>query len=368
MKPKIKSIIKDNLKPHSHKQSDLSFAKKTEELSSSKKEEFNLFFYGMLSFLLVAFFGGINWLIDPLWYGKGNILTKKNFAFNERITKTNLFLRTKDKNYDCVILGSSRVIALNQSQFTNNKCFNYGLKGGQIRDFTQYAQFLQSEGLNPQKIYIGVDGLNFIKTTRPPVKPLDISTVATQSAYHAYLSADVLLFSLMTLFGISPDPGNYYDQNFEPADFANPPVYQPKFYQPASSLQCDLSIVKEFADLRKFFPEAEFIGYVPPRSAWSLVNDTYRKDLMDCYLNAFYQISQAYDVMYDFALPSEVTKNPDNTYDGSHFSVKVNNRVADTLQGKSTGFGFKINQYSFPEYRKMYKVKIEEFLAEHNEL
>ena len=334
----------------------------------SKTEKFDFKLYTFLSVFFTIIVGSINWLIDPLWYSHGNILTGKNLAFNERITKTNLFLRTKEENYDCIIFGSSRVTALRVSQFTKNKCFNYAIKGGEIGDFIQYAQFLKEEGINPQKIYIGVDGFNFIKQDRPSRKPLDRKTIVTQSPYHAYLSADVFLFSVMTLLGLGPDASTYYDQNFESAEFKNPAVYKPSFDPPLPPQQCDLARVKKFADLRKFFPDASFIGYVPPRSAWGLVNYTYRRNLLDCYSSAFYQISQLYDDMYDFLLPSPVTKNPQNTYDGSHFSVKVNDRIAGILEGKTDTFGVRIDKYSYPEYRLLYTRKINEFLAENGEL
>ena len=89
----------------------------------------------------------------------------------KEITKTNLFLRTKDKEkYDCIILGSSRAIALRASEFAGNNCFNYALKGGEIPDFVNYAKFLQEQGINPKIVYIGVDGLNFVEKERTEQK------------------------------------------------------------------------------------------------------------------------------------------------------------------------------------------------------
>lgn len=331
---------------------------------------FSFRLYGFIIFLLLGSVAGINWLIDPLWYSHGNILTGKNFAFNERITKTNLFLRTKDKtNYNCVILGSSRVIALRPSKFKDEKCFNYALKGGEIPDFVNYANFLKDQGFSPQTVYIGIDGLNFVEKERKEQEPLIAETLTTKSPLEAYLSADVLLFSAMTLLGISPDPGNYYDRDFEPVDFDSPPTYTPGFYKPASRQKCDLSSVETFANLRQVFPNAKFIGYVPPRSAWSMINDTYGRGLMDCYLLGFHQLSQNYDAVYDFSVPSEITKNPDNTFDGSHYSVKVNNKIASILQGQDDGsFGIKIDPDNFDKYRNLYRQKLKNFLAENNEL
>lgn len=343
----------------------------TPQVSEKNKDsEFNFGLYGLITFLLLGSVAGINWLIDPLWYSHGNILTGQNFTFNERITKTNVFLRTKDKvNYDCIIIGSSRVTALRSSEFKEHKCFNYALKGGEIPDFVNYANFLKEQGVKPRIVYIGVDGMNFVEKERTEQPPLAIETLATQSPLQAYLSADVLLFSAMTLLGVSPDPGNYYDKNFEPVDFEHPPTYTPEFYKPLEPQRCDLAPVKAFADLRQVFPDAKFVGYVPPISAWSIINDTYGRNLVDCYLLSYHQLAQTYDAMYDFTAPSVITKNPNNTFDGSHFLVTVNNQIAAVLQGKSReDFGIRVDQYSFDEYRRLYRQKLRDFLAENNEL
>lgn len=335
-----------------------------------KNTKFSFGLYGLVTSLILGSVASINWLIDPLWYNHGNILTGKNFAFNERISKTNLFLRTKEQaDYDCIILGSSRVTALKASEFVDNKCFNFALKGGKISDFINYGTFLKEEGIDPDIVYLGVDGLNFVEEKQ---KQQSVTIPRTNSVLEAYLSTDVLLFSTMTLLGISPDPGSYYDRNFEPADFDNPPVYQPDFYQPGSQQRCDLSSVESFIGLKKLFPNAKFVAYVPPISAWSTLDDTYGRGLTDCYLSAFYELAQNYDAMYDFSAPSEVTKDPTNTFDGSHYSVEVNNQIAGILQqsdnNSDDNFGIRIDRYGFDEYRKIYRQKLRQFLAENERL
>lgn len=338
--------------------------------SEEKESKFSFGLYGLVTSLLLGSVAGVNWLIDPLWYSHGNILTGKNFAFNERVTKTNLFFRTKDQEkYNCIILGSSRVTTLRPSELSNHDCFNYALKGAEIPDFVSYANFLQEQNINPKIVYIGVDGLNFVEQERKEQPPISIDSLQTPSFLQAYLSSDVLLFSAMTILGVSPDPANYYDQNFEPVDFANPPVYEGQFYKPASQQKCDLASIETFISLKKFFPHAKFVGYVPPRSAWSMINETYARGLTDCELLAFYKLSQNYDAMYDFSIPSEVTKNPRNTFDGSHYSVETNNKIAKILQGGADGdFGIRIDKYTFEDYRAAYRQKLRGFLAETGEL
>lgn len=67
--------------------------------------------YFKLSFITLFSVWIFNYIIDPLWYDEGNRITGKNFAFNERVSKTNLFLQDKEQ-YDCLILGNSRVTLL----------------------------------------------------------------------------------------------------------------------------------------------------------------------------------------------------------------------------------------------------------------
>jgi hypothetical protein len=332
-----------------------------------KPSSFNFKLYVGLTAVLMASVGLLNWLIDPLWYSSGNKLTGKNFAFNERVSKTNLFLRTKQQNYDCLILGSSRVIGLKASLFKNSNCFNYAVKGGEVHDFISIAKFVKKQGITPKKLYIGVDEFNFVKKDKVSTENSDIGKLATQSIYHAYLSGDVFLFSVMTLLGQSPDPANYYNDKFELAEIENKPVYKPEFLKPQPPQECDQNQVNYYTELKNIFPKAELIGYVPPRSAWSVVNETYGRKLTDCTLQGFHQVSQIYNQMYDFSVPSQLTKNPSNTFDGGHFSPAANDQVAEVLQEKPSDLAIEVNKYSLSEYQKLYKTRLKQFLDEEGE-
>ncbi|MEB3885682.1 hypothetical protein [Lyngbya sp. CCY1209] len=331
---------------------------------------FSFKIYSLVAAGLIGSVGSINWLIDPLWYSHGNQITDKNFTFNERISKTNLLLRTKDeRDYNCLILGSSRVIALKASMFKDKRCFNYSFKGGWVDDFIAYAKFAKEQGIDPDIVYVGVDSFNFVKETKFNEHGVEASASATNSMFEAYFSLDVLTFSAMTLAEVSPDPTNYYNQNFEIEEFENPPKYNPEFYPPLSPQECDLSRIEPFQKIRDIFPNAKFVGYVPPRSAWAVVMESYDRELMDCELEGIYKVSQIYDEMYDFSIPSPLTKDPNNTYDGSHFTPEVNDQVAEVMQGKGDdSFGIQVNQYSLSEYKTIYKGQIKKFLDEQNQL
>lgn len=314
--------------------------------------------YLSLTAAAIAIAGTINVLVDPLWYGKGNRITGENFSFNERVSKTNLLLNSDVQQYDCLILGSSRTTLLRSSSFQNQHCFNYAFSAGSIAEFVEYARFAKEHGLNPTTVYVGVDAFNFSPSPYNTVNP---KVVEPQAMLRAYLSLDVLLFSVKTLLQLSPDP-RYYNQNFESEVIDHLPEFEPAFYDRQSPSTCDSSKVEYYAQIKNLFPNATVIGYVPPISAWNVVNETYERQVLDCTLAAFYEVSTIFEQLYDFSVPSEVTTAPQKTYDGSHFYPEVHEEVAQVLQGKSNTFGILVNAYSLEDYQQYYKSRVREFL------
>src|SRR6516225_898321 len=61
--------------------------------------------------LILAACFAVNCLVDPLWYLHGNVLTKINYPFNERLAAMIRFLPGL-ADYDCVIFGTSRASLL----------------------------------------------------------------------------------------------------------------------------------------------------------------------------------------------------------------------------------------------------------------
>lgn len=166
---------------------------------------------------------------------------------------------------------------------------------------------------------------------------------------------------------MSPDPRYYNNKNFESEVVENTPTFEPEFYDRQKPGICDASKVKVYEQLRQVFPNAEFIGYVPPVSAWNVANEIYSRGLIDCYLSSIHQLSKIYDVMYDFSVPSSVTTEAKNTYDGSHYYPEIQEKVSKIIQGKPATFGIKVENDNFAEYQKFYKMKIKEFLEKEGE-
>jgi len=328
---------------------------------STPTSRFRFWPFALVLLLVLGAVGGLNYLVDPLWYVQGNRLTGKNFAFNERIAKVNLLRRTvATAGYDCLILGSSRVTAVRSSQFQGQRCFNLSLKGAEIAEFLAYARFAQQSGLNAKTVYLSVDEFNFLvnKETERRSNPV---VKGSPNAFHAFLSADVLLFSLMTLANISPDPDLYYDRHFEAQEFAGVDYAQGTLTD-KPDLQCDLRKVASYQQLREIFPKARLVGYAPPITPWYQASDIYSRRVLDCGLTAFKQVAESYDAFWDFGISSVVTEDPRGSYDGIHFSPAANDLVVAQLIGARSDLALDVKALPLADYQQQVRGRLKAFL------
>lgn len=324
---------------------------------------FSFLFFALALGLVLGVVGGLNVLIDPLWYLHGNQLSGRNFPFNERIAKVNLFNRTFEQGYDCLILGSSRVTALHPSRFQGYKCFNFALKGAEAPEQLAYGRYARERGLRPKLLVVAVDDFNFIVKTET-ARRSNPKVEGTPDLRHAFLSTDVLTFSLLTLAGIGPDR-DYYDANFELQRLRPAPPLQPEVHD-LPDLACSAERAARFIEIRALFPEARAIAYTPPRSPWSLLNDLYLRRVLDCSLDSFHRVAQHYDAFLDFGIPSALTEDNALTDDGSHFSPAANERVVDGLQGRAPDLAIEVRSLDLAAYKAEVRRRLHDFMRREN--
>lgn len=281
-----------------------------------------------------------NFTIDPLWYFSGNLITGINPHFNERQSKINLLLRHA-KDYNCIILGSSRSTLMPSDSFAPYRCFNLSFSGGQIEEFIAYADYLDNIDLHPQLVVIGVDGFNFRKEDRdkPTIPDFVQKKLFPPGVLTTYLSIDSLAMSWQSLF--KRGTSRYYNRDFDCVIYPDAPRFDPDNFEHTEGQKridairrLSIPYIAKNADLYgvlvKRFRNARVIGYVPPISAWH-INDMAHRGLLDGYVNALYQTAQNFPRMVDFSVPNIQTIRTDNTYDGSHYSVSTNRDIAHIL-------------------------------------
>jgi len=122
-----------------------------------------------LGLTLIALF---NYVIDPLWcFNHTNRWNREQVGFNERLQKTNL-LTFKDFDYQCLLIGSSRVAVLNQNYFKSVGAFNYAAATMVPDEYESYIRYArQKNGNSFSTILIGMD---FFGTNENYLKSFEI--------------------------------------------------------------------------------------------------------------------------------------------------------------------------------------------------
>ena len=322
--------------------------------------------YLVLVTALVAVASGgvlaVNAAIDPLWYQRGNIVTGENFAFNERFAKLNQFLHSIDR-YDCLIFGSSRSTLLDQRRFKGYTCANLSFSAGIVPEYVAYAKYIKARGFSPKLVVVGVDPFNFWRDMTPVLPDFVESGKSPPSMVKSYLSKDVLRMSFFTLRS-DPPFQRYYDRNFVGRVWREAPAYVPPEHDQISvkHRQFHSSRLVQYIELRELFPNARYVGYVPPLSAWLTAEELYLTAHFQDYLQSIKTIANGFDAMIDFSIPSDITMCPENTYDGDHYKAAINAVITDALQGMTNHFGFDVRAASLPEYQKAYENAAIKFL------
>lgn len=309
-------------------------------------------------FLVCASVFAVNVLVDPLWYLGGNKIFPRNYPFNERVAKTNLFLAAGPASFDCLVFGSSRATMLDATRIRGHRCFNYSFSAGDVREFIAFARYAQAAGANPRLLIVNVDAESFDDR---PSRPLNIPPFIAAghpppSVVASYLSYDALGFSIATLIGHTLG-ARYYDRQLLGDVLPGMNGYRFREHVVASMTGTTYSgaAAADFAALRAVFPAARGIGFVAPVSG-AVVAMRRAEGSLEGLLDAHYGATAVFDAMYDFSVPSATTADSRHYYDDSHFHRYVYDIVGDVLNGERADFGLDVGTLSRADYGRAYEL------------
>lgn len=286
-----------------------------------------------------------NSIVDPLWYFQGNIIKGENPRYNERFAKINLYAKNMGQ-YNCFIFGSSRTTLLNENLIEGYRCFNFSFSSGKLEEFSAYADWLLSRSVMPELVIVGIDDFSLVSNSKAVTVPdFILSDKEPPGPFDSYLSLQMLQKSFHIFVEGIKKP-RFYDREFVGRVKIGLPSYVPpelsklpKYLQIEAKdcVSCEVSVIR-YTDFARKFEGARVVGYVPPVSFWYLASksdDSYTK-----YLEILYLLSndRSFSALYDFTVPSEITSSISETYDGSHFSSAVNDRLAACISGNQCGF------------------------------
>jgi hypothetical protein len=322
--------------------------------------------------LLASAIFGLNAYIDPLWYFGGNRYSGINYTVNERLSKLNLYLKSPG-SYDCIIFGSSGVTLLDPSLFKYHHCFNFSSSAGNVLDFIDYAKYIKALGVQPQLIIVGVDLFDFQSNKLKSDAPAEVKKLTSPpSALTTYLSWDAVALSIKTIRGQASTPRNY-DKNFkgiiltqllspQSVKYMQDQIFRSPDSFVSTTEPATTDNIRYYQELRDIFSHSEYVGYVPHRSP-RLMAKIESQGHLDSALEVIYQVSKVFDRFYDFSIPSEVTTNSSDTYDGLHFGPDTTRHIAEEINGDTQTPWLHLHEETYEQYRSDYRHRLDEYIT-----
>jgi len=316
----------------------------------------------IISILWIGTIFIINFTVDPFGNRAWIVGTKYKPIVHERSEKyTALFNQNNIQKYDCVILGSSRVMSISPSSNDATKgCYNFGVHVANNPE----KLFILQEWLKRaplKKVYLGNELYNIHTKTRP----LYLNTHSFRNGSEGnYLSFSTLQISIKTLKNFfKNEPQTYFNkdgsihhyideqaimsgtfdhsykyftqisQNAVEENFIqNSFIYEAKALQPLRQIKmlCDQHHIKLYSFITPTFYEAQ----IQIQSHSNLATAT--KHFKDDLTNIFGEV-------YDFDINTSENRTPTNFYDSVHYRPIIGNLIINRIENNGT-YGIVLNK------------------------
>ncbi|MFA6197495.1 MAG: hypothetical protein WC656_12745 [Sulfurimonas sp.] len=146
----------------------------------------------------------LNWYVDPMWaFNHKQPLLPLKEEFDERQQKTNL-VYFRDFNYDGIMIGSSTMTIVNQTEVKQHKVFNYAANAMSLYEFNNFIEYAKKKNGKDFKVLIlGID-LWSIEVAKK-INTYDFENLINKTENPFYkikmlLSTDILKFTKTNIY------------------------------------------------------------------------------------------------------------------------------------------------------------------------
>jgi len=317
--------------------------------------------------------------VDPLWFFDGYKGVGPSFAFSTREAKLNRLRTTRERDYDCLVAGSSRALTLDVTAFSGFRCFNLAVEAATLPE--SLVLFERAAAIVPSPRLVIQTVANFdLERERCEAGLARAAKLHDERApgwLERYASIDILRFSRKLALGHVRGLG--YDDDWRPVLDPFPP-HAPRWVALRTALEGGAAngppagtytdaCVARLDHLAVLFPDARLIGYVSPISA-DLVLRMYLERKLAGYLDGVHGAVQHFDAFYDFGAPNELSFDTTVTWDGSHYHPSISQRIADTLlddEGERDD-ALRVDTLSLETYHGVYADRLRGVIARLDEL
>ena len=149
----------------------------------------NIFFLSIISIFI--------YFMDPYWtFSHSHKFNSLQNSTNEREQKSSL-LYFQHKQYDALLLGTSRVTFINQNDFKNMNVFNYSFSLANPIELSEYIEFAKKQNKKDfEYIIIGLDFLGTNLNADKNQNPKEVFDEVTNPFYKYKLLLSIDAFTL----------------------------------------------------------------------------------------------------------------------------------------------------------------------------
>ena len=310
----------------------------------------------LLSPILIGVMG-YNYYIDPLWnFNHQNEYNDYQVGFDERQQKTN-YITARPFDYDSLLLGTSRVTYMDQSQFQKNKVYNYSLSEMFIDEYSVYTDYAKKQKKGSfDKIYMELYFESFKIGSSPYKEPSEILDNTLNPLYRF-----TSLFSYNT-FERSRDnkkysTDNYYEgfrsynrENIASTIYKNPNIkgnfgeFKERFEKSKSKedYPYDENYKEKLQNLVNENPETDFIVFTDPMPASKLKTMLSDPLYWDLYERWIREMVDVFGVVYSFQTVNAYTTDEKYWFDSYHYYPNFGDKMIANLEGREQDDSFRI--------------------------
>lgn len=297
-----------------------------------------------------------NIIIDPLWcFSHENKYNVKQLGLIEREQKTN-YLTYRNVPYNALLIGNSRVMYMNQNDFSGLSVFNYAVSAMISSEYETYIGYTQKVTTNHIKTILL--GLSFASVNDNI--PKFVKLIPTDRAYYIEKATDpmnrlktVLNPSVMKLawqtfkFNIVNDTKVHliFDRHnvarANELDKANNEKYFTKdlndYRALNKSFHYDAGFKTDLRSVKNQNPGVRMVVFTTPVSKplHCLISEA---GLIPEYEQWIRDIIEVFGELYHFEYVHSIAENyKDNFIDANHYLPQIGTLMAHRLQGNETG-------------------------------
>jgi hypothetical protein len=344
------------------------------------KEWFKVYIFVLFSIIFIV--ATINYIIDPHWsFSHKNSFNQFQFPFNERQQKSNMVSCNGLKEYDGILIGSSRATFINQNDFYQMNIYNYALDSIYPFEYKSYIDFAKRvHGGEFKYIIIGAD---FYNTQKPngikfknPAHYISNSTTPIYR-YKMLFSMDSLKKSLENIeANLSQKSPIYYNRDnikFRPRVSEEERIIAYKRHLKIhiqsflkGNYQKNPDYIRILRELKESNPNTKFIIYTSPISANLLVSIIQKGERLDDFKQWLNDMVDIFGEVYHFMTINSITKNLQNYPDDDHFYPYIGTLLANKISKKKNinipnDFGILLTKKNINKYLKSFEKELKQF-------